>query len=628
MRLALLLGSLVLALLLAVVTLQTPAPVAAGAPASAFSAVRAMTDVRVIARAPHPVGSSEHEQVRGYLFGRMAALGLSPQVQTGAMSPGAIRRQEGWGLPAVATQAHNLVGVLPGRDPSAPAVLLMAHYDSVPGSPAAADDAAGVAAILESVRALRARGQAERSLVVVFTDGEELNLDGARVFFSEHPLRDRIGVVLNLEARGGGGQAMMFETGRGNAETIALYQQAARHFTGGPSSNALAVVVYEHMPNGTDFTIPKDRGLPGLNFAFIGRPSQYHSPTSTPDVLDQGSLQHIGSQALESADVMLRTPRLPKATRNVVYADLMGWTIVGHAQETGWILLAVALGLTLFAAWGARHATRMGWIDVARGVGTGVWLVAMGLVLAPAVRALAGPIASRIQSAETYYTLLRRLPWIEAGVGLAMLAVVLASIAGRRRIGRRALAVLALVAVVAVNVMGGLDVVVIGAGVVAVVLSLWPRTDGESPWGDWLGLILLVLLLGAALQAIAPEAAFLLIWPALVASFLAALSALIGARLERMSSFIPAALGAILVGGWLLGQAHGVFLGIGMDFPGAVAVFALLMAVFVRPLAPPGAVGRGLAAAAAACLILGCAVSVTGQFAEPAPPPVTGPAPL
>lgn len=628
MRLALLLGTLSLALLLAVITLQTPRPLAADAPASAFSAARAMADVRVIARTPHPVGSPEHEQVRGYLFGRMAALGLSPQVQTGAMSPDAIRRQQGWGLPAVATQVHNLVGVLPGRDPSAPAVLLMAHYDSVPGSPAAADDASGVAAILESVRALRARGQAERSLVVVFTDGEELNLDGARVFFSEHPLRDRIGVVLNLEARGGGGQAMMFETGRGNAETIALYRQAAPRFTGGPSSNALAVVVYENMPNGTDFTIPKDRGLPGLNFAFIGRPAQYHSPTSTPDALDQGSLQHIGSQALESADVMLRTPRLPQATRNVVYADLMGWTIIGHAPETGWILLAVALGLTLFAAWGARHATRMGAVDVARGVGTGVWLVAMGLVLAPAVRALAGPMSSRIASAETYYTLLRRLPWIEAGVGLTLLAVVLATIAGRRRIGRRARAALAVVAVVAVNVVGGLNLFVIGAGVVAVGLSLWPRSDGESPWGDWLGLILLVLGLGAALQAVAPEAAFLLIWPALVAAVLAALSALIGARLERVSSFLPAAAGVILVGGWLLGQAHGVFLGIGMDFPGAVVIIALLVALFVRPLAPSGALGRGLAAAAAACLILGCAASLTARIAEPAPAPVTGPAPL
>nr|QQZ51290.1 hypothetical protein JKL49_09545 [Phenylobacterium glaciei] len=31
---------------------------------------------------------------------------------------------------------ENLIGVLPGKDRKAPALALMAHYDSVPGSPA------------------------------------------------------------------------------------------------------------------------------------------------------------------------------------------------------------------------------------------------------------------------------------------------------------------------------------------------------------------------------------------------------------------------------------------------------------------------------------------------------------
>ena len=86
-----------------------------------------------------------------------------------------------------------------------------------------------------------------------------------------------------LEARGGGGRAMMFETGPGNAQTIARYAQATQRATGGPSSNALAVFVYRLMPNGTDFTVAAQRGLAGVNLAFIGRPAQYHSPTSTPD---------------------------------------------------------------------------------------------------------------------------------------------------------------------------------------------------------------------------------------------------------------------------------------------------------------------------------------------------------
>ena len=112
------------------------------------------------------------------------------------------------------------------------------------------------------------------------SDGEELDLDGARVFWGGHPLRDRIGAVVNLEARGGGGRAMMFETGIGNAETVALFADSAPRIGGGVTSNALAVFVYRQMPNGTDFTIPARRGVQGLNFAFIGRPEQYHAASS------------------------------------------------------------------------------------------------------------------------------------------------------------------------------------------------------------------------------------------------------------------------------------------------------------------------------------------------------------
>lgn len=241
MRLVLLLAALTAALGLAVLTTQTPRPQPANAPAAAFSAERAMQDVRLMARAPRPVGSTDHALVQAYLYGRMAELGLSPRFQAGALSPAAVRRMERNGLSTEGVSAVNLVGVLPGRNPRLPLVVLMAHYDSVPGSPGAADDASGVAAVLEAVRAIKARGPADRGLIVLLTDAEELNLDGARAFFSEHPLRDRVGAVVNLEARGGGGRALMFETGPGNAQTVDLYARAARRAEGGPSSNALAV---------------------------------------------------------------------------------------------------------------------------------------------------------------------------------------------------------------------------------------------------------------------------------------------------------------------------------------------------------------------------------------------------
>lgn len=623
MRLVLLLASLAAAFGLAVLTSQTPKPAPALSPATEFSAVRAMTDVRHIARAPHPIGSIEHARVQAYLLGRLTDLGLTPSLQSGALSPAAISRIEKRGDNAAGLLAVNLVGVLPGRRPELPAVLMMAHYDSVPGSPGAADDASGVAAILEAVQAIKARGPADRTLIVLLTDAEELNLDGARAFFSEYPLRDRVGMVVNLEARGGGGRAMMFETGPGNAQTISQFARATKDATGGPSSNALTVFVYRLMPNGTDMTIAVNRGIAGVNLAFIGRPDQYHAPTSTPDALDQGSLQHIGSLALEATDGFLRAPALPKATYNAVYADVFGLAVLRHPPVVGWLLLGLAALLTGFAGWGARHATGLSRESVLKGVTGGVWLLASGVVLAQAVRVLAGPIGKQIDTPELYYTLLRRLPWMEAGAGLAVTAAVLILFAGRALVGRRLLALVLVLAAVLALALGGLNPIVAGAAVIAVILTLWLRGEDETTWGGWLGLIIVVLALGLVTQILAPEAAFLFIWPGLAAALAAAATALISARLARWTALIPSVVVTLIVGGWLLAQAHGVFLGIGMDLPGALALFGLLFAMLARPLAPVQPLrARTLAIIGAVSLILGGGLSLAAQFAQPHPDPV------
>jgi len=617
MRLLWLVGSLAAALLIAVLTLQVPAPAGTGTPTTTFSAERAMADVRAIAQRPHPVGSADHARVGALLLQRMAALGLQTSTQAGALSPAAVRRLEREGGSAAGVELTNLIGVLPGRDPRLPAVALMAHYDTVPDSAGAADDSAGVAAILEAVRAIRARGPADRTLVVILTDGEELNLDGARAFWGGHPLRDRIGAVVNLEARGGGGRAMMFETGRGNAETIGLFARAGTRATGGVSSNSLAVFVYEAMPNGTDFTIPKDRGVQGVNLAFIGRPEQYHAPVSTPDALDQGSVQHIGSQALETADALLRAPALPAATENIVYADLFGRVIVGHPPVIGWGLLGLAvigLGVTV---WRARSKAGLTFADVGRGAVDGLWFLSTGLVLTQLVRLLAGPLSGRAESADAYYTLLARLPWMEAGAALTVLAVALALFGGRTRLDHRIVAGTIAVAAVAALVLGGINPIVIGAAVLAVGLSLFPGLAARSTWGGWTGLIGLILILATAAQALAPEAAFLFVWTGLLAAFAATLAAVLDPGLIRPRSLAPAAVAAVLGSAWIMGQAHTVFLGIGMDLPGVLVLLGLLVLMLVRPLSPEQGLARPLLIAATAALLIGTGLSVAAQVMEP-----------
>jgi len=619
MRLFWLIGSLALALAIGVLTLQVPRPVAADAPATAFSAGSAMADVRQIAQRPHPIGSPDHARVQAYLLRRMAGLGLQTSTQTGPISPGSARRlsQQGGDPAAADFSATNLIGVLPGRNPGLPAVALMAHYDTVPHSPGAADDTTGLAAVLETVRAIRARGPAERTLVVLFTDGEELDLDGARVFWGGHPLRDHIGAVVNLEARGGGGRAMMFETGRGNAQTIALFGQAAVKATGGVTSNSLAVFVYETMPNGTDFTVPKARGVQGVNFAFIGRPEQYHAPASTPEALDQGSVQHIGAQALETADALLRAPALPAATTNAVYADLFGRFVVHYPPVIGWGLWAVGAALLAAAAALARRRAGLTFADVGRGMIDGLWFLSSGLVLTHAVRLAGGPMAARAESAEAYYTLLARLPWLEAGAALAVLALMLAVLGGRTRPDRRVTVAALTVLTVLTQVLGGFSPLILIAGGVVIGLSLAPGLAARSVWGGWTGLIALALVFAAGAQAAAPETAFLFLWPALLAGLAAVAAAALDPDLTRPRSLAAVAVAAVLGGAWLIGMAHPVFLGIGMDLPGVLALLGLLGLMLVRPFSPERAAERPLLMVALGVLVLGAGLSAYAQVAEP-----------
>src|SRR3954464_7049544 len=102
-----------------------PAPLDLNAPATAFSAARAFKDIQVIAKAPHPTGSPENAGVREYLLYQMRNLGLNPREMKGTPN----------GIAIV-----NVYGELDGTDKAAPAILLVAHYDTTPGGPGAADD--------------------------------------------------------------------------------------------------------------------------------------------------------------------------------------------------------------------------------------------------------------------------------------------------------------------------------------------------------------------------------------------------------------------------------------------------------------------------------------------------------
>jgi hypothetical protein len=297
-------------------TQQPPSALPADAPAEAFSAARALRHVEAIAREPHPLGSDAEEPVRAYVVDALKKLGLEPEIQrpreTDFTAPGS--------GPAARGAVRNIVARWRGAGPAGKkALLLSAHYDSVRTGPGAGDDAAGVAAILESLRALKVGTAPERDIIVLINDGEEAGLFGADVFAAEHPWAKDVGVVLNFEGRGNSGPAYMFETSEGNGWLIEQLAHALPH----PMATSLTYEVYRLMPNDTDLTVYKAHGMAGWNFAFVGGLYYYHSPEDTPANLDPRTLQHQGENLLSMARHLVRLDLDDVRRDDVVYFSVL-----------------------------------------------------------------------------------------------------------------------------------------------------------------------------------------------------------------------------------------------------------------------------------------------------------------
>lgn len=569
-----------------------PRPKGVDASPEVFSAERAMADIRIIARAPHPTGSPANFAVRDHLVAQMTALGLNPQVSVAR--PFAVRETGGM-THVYGARIENLTGVLPGRDPTAPALALMAHYDSVPGSPGAGDDAAGVAAILEIISALRARGQPERDVVVIFTDGEEIGLLGARAFFNGHPLAARIGFLINLEARGSAGRVTMFETGNQGGPTVDLFARA----NPGSPSNSLALFAYRRMPNDTDFSIPRDLGIPGLNFAFSGRQFDHRSPTATAATLSRRSVQDLGDQALAAAVAAAYSDTLPAPGPDKVYAPLPGGKTVAYAPGIGWGLIALAgllLGIAVIRA--RKAAPGFGLLDAGQGALAGLYVLLAGAVVLRSARQATGVGFGYLEQRE----LLAQAARFEVVVILLGLGVVLLAAAALAKGGMRlATALFAVVAALACQIQGGLDwpALALGLGAALVAAGAFGRPAERS--AGWAGLLATGLIAAVALQWAAPTIGFLVAWPLLLACFGAAISRLGAART------LPPRVALILLGGlglgWLGFVIHAVQ--VNLDMVELLAVTAWLAAFLLWPFAHPRLGGAGTVTA---ILVLGTAL--------------------
>ena len=370
-----------LAIIAAMSLFLLPAPKSADSDPTGFSADHAKQLIDTFADEPHSVLHTEaHARSRDEIVTMFKDLGYQPEIHSDPMPLSEATNTSQYseaGLDALALlNTENIVVRVPGKTDDT--MMLTAHHDSAvdfektadgrwdpkPGvSSGAADDGYGVATIIETLRAIKADGRTpERSLLIVITDAEELNLLGAMNEMLHHRADyDNVDLIVNIEARGTSGPAVMFETSDTNASATEFFLKNAPR----PFATSLMPAVYRMMPNGTDLSIYLKEGFTGLNFASIGNSENYHTASDSPAYSDLTSLQHYGDQVLGLARAWSfdqDTPKLTDDQDRVFFPVFSGFT-VHYPATVGVILGVVAIALTAAAT--VLQARKVRWSRVA-----------------------------------------------------------------------------------------------------------------------------------------------------------------------------------------------------------------------------------------------------------------------
>jgi hypothetical protein len=327
-----------------------PPALALDAPQKQFSAARAG---QVLARLlgperPHPAGTPENAQIHARLSAELAHLGVKAETLS-TMSCYGERRFR------AVTCAHvsDIIGDV--ADGSGPAIVLMAHMDSVAAGPGAADDGSGVATILETIRAWKARGlPTKHPILALFTDGEENAMLGASAFLADPGWRARVGVVINMEARGNQGRSFLFQTSPGDGALVDLYAHAVPHL----ATSSLYAEIYKILPNDTDLTPFLEAGDTGYNFAFVGDVAQYHTPRDRRENIDPRALQQHGESALGLVTALAATDFTRLKSPDAIYFDVLGFWLPRFPKSWALPLSLLAFAAIAFVGWRTKERAR------------------------------------------------------------------------------------------------------------------------------------------------------------------------------------------------------------------------------------------------------------------------------
>ncbi len=306
-----------------------------GAPGPGLDIDRVVSHVdRIVAIGPRPGDSDGSRAAAGLIEDELERLGTRPtRMSVGDVDVPEIR---------VLGQLHREADRVSTTDPNivvrfgppGDALLVMAHYDTMPGRPGAIDNAAAVALLLELARSLRDTPP-PRPVVLAFTANEEIGLVGAEALAAR--IGDHIEFAISLDLVGGDGPLTLNGASMliGTSEMRWLADAADR---AGVVLSAPPVhrVVSRAWPQAerSDHGAFTRRGVRAVHFYNRGSDGEwidlaYHSPGDVPARVHRASLDEVGRllRALVDSSVPAHDSDgywLPVAVNTVVPR----WTLV------------------------------------------------------------------------------------------------------------------------------------------------------------------------------------------------------------------------------------------------------------------------------------------------------------
>ncbi|KAI8138287.1 hypothetical protein BJV82DRAFT_582997 [Fennellomyces sp. T-0311] len=244
--------------------------------------------------------------------------------------------------------SRNLIVRIRGQSGTDDAILVNAHYDSVPTSYGVTDDGMGVAVEMELLRYF-VHHPPQHSMIFLFNNFEEGGLIGAKQFVL-HPWFKTVKLFINLEGAGAGGRALLFRCSSLPAAKL-LGSASLVHAT--PLGNDMFQLGL--LKSDTDYTILQAAGAPGMDIAFYAPRSHYHTPRDHLNHTTPEALQHMGQMTLSAMRAMDQNNEFFTETHeeNLVYYDVLGKFMFAYDFGTHGASNIIALILTplLALAW-------------------------------------------------------------------------------------------------------------------------------------------------------------------------------------------------------------------------------------------------------------------------------------